>query len=153
MTGLPFINLLPTRKTYGRGAGYTFDPLTGLLVVTTSKKDRRYTITAIPHGFRVTKLDKGTDASEDHYHVERDGFRCCCRGYERFGYCCHSDAVADLDAAGYLEHGEERPVNPEPTSAEIDDACDGYAARLDAEHAIVDAYWTERMRPCEPCPF
>lgn len=115
-----FENLLPTRVSYGRGAGYTFDTLTGLLVVDTSRGDRRYVLSAVPHGWRVSKLDEGTDPTEDHYHVERAGYKCCCRGFVRFGYCVHADCCRDLDNAGYLEHGEDRPEPAPYTDDEID---------------------------------
>lgn len=145
-----FENLFPNRVSYGRGAGYTFDPLTGLLTVDTSKRDRRYRVVAIPHGWRVTK-DAGTpgsDPTEDHYCVERDGYRCCCRGHQRWGYCIHSDAVADLDAAGYLEHGECIPeLLPPVSEAEIDDM----ALRAAAAFELAAERWGGESEILEEC--
>ena len=138
MAATKFIDLLPARPSYGRGAGYEFQVPTGLLTVTTNRRDRRYRLSAIPGGWRVEKLDAGTDPAETHYHVEAGSYRCDCRGHARYGHCCHADCVRDLDAAGLLEHAHERPAEPPVTEADVDAMALAEAARWEL---LADECW------------
>lgn len=150
MTTLPFVNSLPA--SYPRDSGYTY--LDGLVTVTVRKRDTRYTVVPIAGGWRVEKSAEtpGTDPTERHYNVS-ESFECDCRGYTAHATCRHAIILRDLVEAGLVEIDGERPESSPITESEIDRACREWEARLDAEHAIIEAYYADVTRPLEPCPF
>ena len=78
----------------------------GVLTIRQKRLDSRYSVSEFAcdggRGFRLEKLDAGSDATEDAYEVfVKDGqsgeySRCCCKGFERFGNCKHVESAQAL---------------------------------------------------------
>jgi hypothetical protein len=104
-----YVELLPaTASSKHSGIRWTpsadeFGPTAGTLEITCGRTTRRVEVVEFAcdwagRAWTLVKLDPGSDPSESSYHVfcGRDGSRqCSCKGFTRFGHCCH---VAALEA-------------------------------------------------------